>query len=288
VRFSRGISGISCDAIGDLYVCDYQTIRKIDSSGNVTTVVGDHKARSDRVDGDFEEARFSDLFGLVIDGEGNLIVSDGDEPRHIRLVDLSARTVSTITGHEESELDRDHIDSPFLGVILSLSLDWNGDILIPDVFKHRLRIFPHSKGLSPSIARLYEPSGVSKLDIDMRNLCLNASTLNFDVTFVIGETSIHAHSCILMNRCDYFKAMFNAGMKEQIGGRVTIEETTPEAFQAILLYLYTGNPDVVSEEVVLDLLRLADQYLVGDLYRYCVNFMERHLCKENFSFSTGL
>jgi hypothetical protein len=84
-----------------------------------------------------------------------------------------------------------------------------------------------------------------------------------------------------MNRCDYFKAMFNAGMKEQIGGRVTIEETTPEAFQAILLYLYTGNPDVVSEEVVLDLLRLADQYLVGDLYRYCVNFMERHLCKSN-------
>ena len=115
----------------------------------------------------------------------------------------------------------------------------------------------------------------------MRNLCLNASTLNFDVTFVIGETSIHAHSCILMNRCDYFKAMFNAGMKEQIGGRVTIEETTPEAFQAILVYLYTGNPDVVSEEVVLDLLRLADQYLVGDLYRYCVNFMEHHLCKGN-------
>ena len=152
---------------------------------------------------------------------------------------------------------------------------------MPDVNQNRLRIFPHSKGLSPSIARLYEPSGVTKLDIDMRNLCLNASTLNFDVTFVIGETSIHAHSCILMNRCDYFKAMFNAGMKEQIGGRVTIEETTPEAFQAILLYLYTGNPDVVSEEVVLDLLRLADQYLVGDLYRYCVNFMERHLCKSN-------
>ena len=37
----------------------------------------------------------------------------------------------------------------------------------------------------------------------------------------------------------------------------------------------------MSEEVVLDLLRLADQYLVGDLYRYCVNFMERHLCKSN-------
>ena len=39
----------------------------------------------------------------------------------------------------------------------------------------------------------------------------------------------------------------------------------------------------------IDLLRLADQYLVGDLYRYCVNFMERYLCRghavERFLFS---
>ena len=40
VRFSSSQTyDISCDAIGSLYVCDYQTIRKIDSSGNVTTVV---------------------------------------------------------------------------------------------------------------------------------------------------------------------------------------------------------------------------------------------------------
>ncbi len=97
-----------------MYVCDYQTIRKIDSSGNVTTVVGDHKAWSGCIDGDFEEARFSDLGSLVIDGEGNLIVSDDDGPSHIRLIDLSTRTVSTITGHEESELARDPIDSPHL------------------------------------------------------------------------------------------------------------------------------------------------------------------------------
>ena len=138
-----------------MYVCDDQTIRKIDSSGNVTTVVGDHKARRDRIDGDFEEARFSLLRGLVIDGEGNLIVSDGMHGCHIRLINLSTRTVSTITGHEESELERDHIDSPYLRDILSLSLDWKGDIVIPDARKNHLRIFPHSKGLSPSIATLY-------------------------------------------------------------------------------------------------------------------------------------
>jgi hypothetical protein len=78
VRFSQYINGISGDAIGDLYVCDLLTIRKIDSSGNVTTVVGDPEAESDRIDGDFDEARFFSLGGLVIDGEGNLIVSDGD------------------------------------------------------------------------------------------------------------------------------------------------------------------------------------------------------------------
>lgn len=162
-----------------------------------------------------------------------------------------------------------------------LSLDWKGDIVIPDTYKKRLRVFPHSRGLPPSIGRLYEPSGVQKLDVDLRNLCLNASTLKPDVSFTVEGITIHGHSCILMNRSDYFKAMFSGFWKERIGGNVTIEETSPEAFQAVILYLYTGNTNVVTDDVVLDLLGLADQYLVGDLYRYCVHFMESNLGNGN-------
>jgi len=35
-----------------------------------------------------------------------------------------------------------------------------------------------------------------------------------DVTFVLGDTKIKAHSCILAIRCSVFANMFNVGMRE--------------------------------------------------------------------------
>jgi len=35
-----------------------------------------------------------------------------------------------------------------------------------------------------------------------------------DVTFVLGDTKIKAHKCILASRCSFFASMFSAGMRE--------------------------------------------------------------------------
>jgi len=35
-----------------------------------------------------------------------------------------------------------------------------------------------------------------------------------DVTFVLGETKVKAHKCILASRSNFFENMFNAGMRE--------------------------------------------------------------------------
>jgi hypothetical protein len=35
-----------------------------------------------------------------------------------------------------------------------------------------------------------------------------------DVTFVVGDTKVKAHKCILASRSHFFENMFNVGMRE--------------------------------------------------------------------------
>jgi hypothetical protein len=35
-----------------------------------------------------------------------------------------------------------------------------------------------------------------------------------DVTFVVGDTKVKAHKCILASRSNFFENMFNVGMRE--------------------------------------------------------------------------
>jgi hypothetical protein len=63
-----------------------------------------------------------------------------------------------------------------------------------------------------------------------------------DVTFVVNNERIPAHRTILAARSTYFRTMFSSGMKEaQEGNDIIVQDTSPEAFRAMLLYLYTDE-----------------------------------------------
>lgn len=76
------------DENGNLYVLDYgtSTIRKIDQSAMVTTIVG---GGDQYADGDFSVARFNSPTGMTFDNDGNLIIADHENHR-IRIVDFDA------------------------------------------------------------------------------------------------------------------------------------------------------------------------------------------------------
>ena len=83
---------------------------------------------------------------------------------------------------------------------------------------------------------------------------LNDETLS-DVTFVVGDARIPAHRVILEARSQYFRAMLSSGFREgqepaykrartsgqEEAADITIGDTTPEAFRALLRYLYTDE-----------------------------------------------
>lgn len=74
----------------------------------------------------------------------------------------------------------------------------------------------------------------------------------------------------------FFCQMFTNGMSESMSSEVTLQDVPPEAFKAMLDFLYDGqlNEKVIdSGSLLLQLLLLADQFGVTSLHRECCKML---------------
>lgn len=97
-RFN-GPGGLVIDSAGNLYVADTtnHTVRKITSTGSVTTIAGSAGV-SGTTDGSGANARFSSPFGITVDAAGaNLYVTDF-QGHTLRKVVISGGVVTTLAG----------------------------------------------------------------------------------------------------------------------------------------------------------------------------------------------
>src|SRR5205085_2220794 len=100
----RGPFSVATDAAGNLYVSDSlnNTIRKVTSSGVVTTLAG-AAGQFGSGDGTNGVARFSYPAGLAADGSGNIYVSDvGNNTIRKVTADGSVTTVAGFAGQSGS------------------------------------------------------------------------------------------------------------------------------------------------------------------------------------------
>jgi sugar lactone lactonase YvrE len=90
-------SGVVADNSGNLYVTDaiFNNIRKIDPSGNVTTLAGN--GSKGQTDGPGLSASFNGLSGITMDPQGNILVADGINKAIRKITPLG--DVSTIAIH---------------------------------------------------------------------------------------------------------------------------------------------------------------------------------------------
>ena len=130
---------VALDAAGNLYIADVNNnrIRKVDSSGNISTVAGGGSSLGDG--GAATAAQLGAPRSVALDGAGNLYIADWSDHR-IRKVDSSGN-ISTVAGTGTQGFSGDgaaataaQLNSPW-----DVAVDGSGNLYIADRNNNRIR-----------------------------------------------------------------------------------------------------------------------------------------------------
>ncbi|MBL9113665.1 MAG: SUMF1/EgtB/PvdO family nonheme iron enzyme [Verrucomicrobiaceae bacterium] len=156
-RFSGEASGIAINTAGELFVADYETVRKITPAGVVTTLAGMAGVGGGSVDGTGSAARFSGLRGIAVGATGDIYAVDLGNGT-IRKI-TSAGVVTTLAGLAGATGTADGTGSAArFNEPVGIAVDANGDLLVTDVGNHTIRKVTPS-GVVTTIAGVAGVSG---------------------------------------------------------------------------------------------------------------------------------
>jgi len=131
------INGLAADGSGNLYASDClnSTLRKIDPSGNVTTVAG-MVGKPGSVDGPGASAQFQFPWGLAADAAGNVYIGDRWNSV-VRKLDTTGN-VTTVAGTAGQFGSSDSPGATF-GWPSQVAVDAAGNLYISDTYFHTIR-----------------------------------------------------------------------------------------------------------------------------------------------------
>jgi sugar lactone lactonase YvrE len=135
-------SAIVFDPSGNLYVADLSAhvIRRIDISGNITTIAGTGIQGFSGDNGPATAADLDSPQGLAVDTSNRLYLSDTHNHR-IRRVDLATNIITTIAGTGVAGYSGDNSPAATASLSLptALALDTSGNLFVADTGNHRIR-----------------------------------------------------------------------------------------------------------------------------------------------------
>ena len=133
--------GVAVDSAGNVYIADSRNhrIRKVDSTGTITTIAGTGEFGFSGDGGPAVEAELRRPYGVAVDSAGNVYIADSSDHR-IRKVD-STGTITTIAGTGAFGFSGD--GGPAVEAELrspgGVAVDSAGNVYIADVNDHRIR-----------------------------------------------------------------------------------------------------------------------------------------------------
>jgi len=101
------------------------------------------------------------------------------------------------------------------------------------------------------------------------------------VTIVVAGKKFRAQRALLMARSEYFRALFESGLKESRTNEVTIGDADQAVFETYLDFIYTGAPPDSLSTRAWDLLPLADRFVSLGLKKMCEDAIARNLSVDN-------
>lgn len=196
--------GVEVDKLGNIYIADRYNhcIRKIDTTGNVSTLAG--SGLSGYADGQGTLASFKEPWGLTVDDVGNVYVADTKNNR-IRKITASG-LVSTIAG--TGAFGMTDSNNPMLasfGNPTGIAVDKSGTIFVCDHLTHLIRKitpsgkvstfagdrnYPQNYGLvdgNGTTAKFYRPYGI---DIDSKGNLFIADEWNHAIRMINSSATV--------------------------------------------------------------------------------------------------
>ena len=105
---------------------------------------------------------------------------------------------------------------------------------------------------------------------------------NADMTITCAGKVFPCHKVILRSQCPAFKTFLAGDTKENLESQIEIKETTPQAVELLLKYLYEGEVKKIPDDAVLDVLNLAKKYDLVPLKVICGESLLKNLTIDNF------
>lgn len=111
---------------------------------------------------------------------------------------------------------------------------------------------------------------------DLRKSLNNPETSN--VVFVLhqcetssNENRFYASKWLLCLRSEHFRALLKGPMKESSQEEILVRDVSFEAFSQVMQYIYTDTiaADGMQVDLLLEVLSLADRFLLNDLKQLC-------------------
>ena len=147
--------GVAVDGAGNLYIADASNhrIRKVDTSGNISTVAGTGTSSFGGDGGAATSATLNSPRGVALDSSGNLYIADASNHR-IRKVDATTGVISTVAGTGMSGFggDSSAATSAMLQSPEGVVLDSAGNLYIADTFNRRIRKVDATTGVISTVA----------------------------------------------------------------------------------------------------------------------------------------
>jgi uncharacterized protein (TIGR03437 family) len=146
VRLS-GPQGLVFDAAGNLYFAESTRVRKVDTTGVITTVAGIGVSGFSGDGGQAIQAQIGSVLGVALDAAGNLLFGDVP-PRRLRRVNFSTGIITSIAGGGDYRYSGD--GGPATAAVLAnpagLALDAAGNLYVGDAGGGRVRKIAASDG----------------------------------------------------------------------------------------------------------------------------------------------
>lgn len=136
-------AGLAIDTAGNLYIADTynNAIRKIDSTGTITTVAGGSFGSTGN-GGPATQAKLADPGGIAVDSSGNIYIAD-TQNHEIRKIDAVTKNISTVAGSITQRFgysgDGGLATAATLAAPQSVTVDANGNLFIADTNNNVVR-----------------------------------------------------------------------------------------------------------------------------------------------------